>query len=253
MTIYSCEPQWEAMLTCIYEAWSSKKGHKNIKLCIEPIEQYTLFDEYIHVDSDIDKATKLMNAINMRISTYVYNELLYASMAYEPDILDVIYRVLILGFAYGPNVLKMVQFREVMRFNEIRKRVANESHSFREFIRFHKFRDSMYISHIEPKSRLVLSLAFHFSDRMPSENWMIVDDIHKEALIHPADKQYYLRKLTDDELSALLISEAANDEYTDMWKVFFDSIAIKERANAKCQRNLFPVWKRKHAVEFTST
>ena len=51
MTYYTCKPVWEDMLSCIYDAWSSGKGHQNIKLCIEPIEQFTLFDEYIHVDA----------------------------------------------------------------------------------------------------------------------------------------------------------------------------------------------------------
>ena len=55
MTIYTCKAEWEDMLTCIYVAWASGKGHENIKLCIEPIEQYTLFDEYIHVDAASEK------------------------------------------------------------------------------------------------------------------------------------------------------------------------------------------------------
>ena len=68
MTIYSCEHEWEAMLTCIYDAWASKKGQQNIRLELEPIEQYTLFDEYIHVDADHEKAIKVMDAVNRKIS-----------------------------------------------------------------------------------------------------------------------------------------------------------------------------------------
>jgi hypothetical protein len=40
------------------------------------------------------------------------------------------------------------------------------------------------------------------------------------------------------------------DTYTDLWKTFFHAVGIKERENYICQRNLFPKWKRKHAVEF---
>jgi len=252
MTIYSCAPTWEAMLTCIYEAWSSKRGHRNVRLRLEPISQYTLFDEYIHVDEDYAKAQKVMDAVNLKISPQVYHELLYCSMAYEYDTLDTIYRIMILGFAYGPQILNMVQYRDVMRFNEIRKRVGGEAHHFREFLRFHELRKSLYVAHIEPKSRIVLALAWPFSDRMPSENWIIVDDVHKEAVVHPANDNFYIRHLTDDELSTLLRSENKNDEYTDMWKVFFNTIAIKERANARCQRNLFPKWMREHATEFVN-
>ena len=44
--------------------------------------------------------------------------------------------------------------------------------------------------------------------------------------------------------------EDVNDEYTDMWKIFFETIAIKQRYNPECQRNLMPVWMRKHVTEF---
>lgn len=250
MTVFSCEHEWEAMLTCIYEAWTSRKGQQNIKLVFEPIEQYSLFDEYIHVDADQTKAERVMNAVVMKISANVYNELAYSSMSFEEDVLDNIYRIMLLGFAFGPNVFEMMQYEAVMRNNKIRKYLGKEINHFQEFSRFHEIAGSVYVAHIEPKSRIVLALGPIFADRMPSENWMIVDDVHKEAVVHPKNEPYYLRILNDQEYARLLATEEENDDYTDMWKAFFEAVAIKERANARCQRNLFPIWTRKHAVEF---
>lgn len=251
MTIYSCEHEWEAMLTCIYDAWASKKGQQNIRLELEPIEQYTLFDEYIHVDADHEKAVKVMDAVNRKISPYVYREISFCALAYEPDILDNIYRIMLLGFAYGDRVLNMVQYEAVMRNRKIRVRLGKEVEHFKEFIRFHEVGGGRYVAHIEPKSKLLMTLAPAFTDRMPSEHWMIVDDVHLEAIIHPKNEEVYYRKLTSEELKQLMLTEEANDEYTDMWKVFFEAIAIEQRENYRCQRNLFPIWTRKHAVEFT--
>ena len=56
--------------------------------------------------------------------------------------------------------------------------------------------------------------------------------------------------MTDEEFQTLRKTEEYEDEYTDLWKTFFHAIAIDERKNYVCQRNLFPLWKRKHAVEF---
>lgn len=251
MYVYTCDHNWEALLSCIYDAWSSGHGHKNIRIEYEQTAERTLFDEYIYVPTDSQKALSVTDAVNCKVSQYFYQELCYCAMGYEPDIPDIIYRLMVLGFAYGPSVLKQVQYEAVMRFNEIRKRVGNEAHHFREFLRFHMIRDSLYVAHIEPKSRIVVTLGFPFQDRMPSENWMIIDDIHKEAVIHPRNEDFYLRTLTDSEYISLLETEKINDEYTDMWKVFFDTIAIKERINPALQRNLFPLWTRKHAPEFT--
>ena len=86
--------------------------------------------------------------------------------------------------------------------------------------------------------------------QVPSEHWMIIDDNRKTACVHVKDGENYLRYLTDDEFSVLQKTESYEDEYTDMWKTFFHAISIEQRKNYVCQRNLFPIWKRKHAVEF---
>ena len=250
MRVYSCEHNWEAMLTCIYVAWASGLGHQNIRLEFEPLGQCELFTEYVHVDTDIVKAESVMDSVNRKISPAVYQELAYTAMAYESDTLDNIYRVMVLGFAFGPNVLDMVQYKDIMRNREIRTRLGKEACRFKEVVRFHEISKDMYIAHIEPKSKIVVTLGPAFQDRMPSENWIIVDDVHKEAVIHAKNEPYYLRTLDNEEYDKLLETELENDEYTDLWKVFFDAIAIKERNNPRCQRNLIPIWTRKHAVEF---
>ena len=59
-----------------------------------------------------------------------------------------------------------------------------------------------------------------------------------------------MRKLSSDEVKALLTTEDMNDGYTDLWKMYFDTIAIKERTNPRCQLNHSPLWARKHIIEF---
>lgn len=251
MKIYTCKPEWEAMLTCIYEASASGAGHENIKLLIEPVEQLSLLDEYIHVDSDPTKALKVVDSINRRISPFFYREMALTSIAYESDALDNIYHMLILGFTYGPNTLEMLQFKDVARNYEIRKRVGREANRFQESIRFHKI-GSVYVAHIEPKSRIAEFLGPIFQDRMPSENFAIIDDVHYEAVFHHSDKPFFMRKLSQEELTKLLETEKSNDEYTDLWKIFFNTISIKERNNPKCQMSHSPLWARKHIVEFNN-
>lgn len=250
MYIFTCERTWEAMLTCIYDAWSSRLGQQNIRLEFEPVSQLTLFDTYTHVEADEGKAESVAEAVCRQISPYVYRELAYCSLAYEPDVLDNIYRVMLLGFAYGGNILDMVQFRDVARNREIRTRFGKESCHFKEIVRFHEVGKALYVAHLEPKSSVLLTIAPYFQDRMPSENWMIVDDVHHEAIVHKKDEEFYMQKLTEDELARLLKTEEMNDGYTDLWKVFFEAISIKERENYVCQRSHFSLWSRKHAVEF---
>lgn len=248
--VYTCGTDWVSMLTTIYEAWSCGIGHANIRLEIEPVMQMTLFDEYIHVNPDNVKAEKVMDSVICRISSEFYHCMATTAMAYESDALDNIYHMLILGFAYGPDIIKDYRYKDVVRNIEIRSRVTREADKFREFLRFHQI-GNVYVAHFEPRSRVAEFLGVVFQDRMPSENFIIVDDVHRDAVFHNANEPFYMMRLSEDELTRMLKTEEENDEFTDLWKAFFDTIAIKERTNPRCQMALSPLWQRKHMVEFT--
>ena len=131
---------------------------------------------------------------------------------------------------------------------ELKRKVGNEAHFHVEFIRFANMPGDVLVSHIEPKSNVLTLVAPHFSDRLPSENWMIIDDKRFIAVVHPANQDYYLTTLSKEEMDRLSIQ--TDDPFIDLWKDFFNTIGIKERANYQCQRNLMPLWYRKHMTEF---
>ncbi len=239
-------------MTCIYDAWSYAldHGHGVLRLEREPIYQQSLFDEYVHVDADREKTEKVVRSIKMQISGQAYMYVFYASLSEESDALQAIYNFLRVGFAVGNQVCVMYANPHVMRMLELKRRIGNESHYFREFARFTSLDNRVYVCHIEPKNNVALLVGEHFADRMPSEHWMIVDDRRKLAVVHPKDEENYMRYLTEEEFAVLSQTENYEDRYTDMWRAFFKTISIKERENIACQRNMFPIWMRKHAVEF---
>lgn len=265
-TIFTCNDSFEAMMTCIYQAWDSRLGHRNIRLMLEPVEQQELFCDYIHVDGDPEKTEKVIRSIQRKISGEAYSQIFKASMSFEPDRLDTIYRFLLLGFAYGRKVTDMLFEPAVIRILELSRKVGNEAHYFREFTRFvsvnlrpsggealsprQDFSEKVYVAHIEPKCNILTITARHFEDRMPSEHWMILDDNRQLAAVHPKDQPLYLMNLSPVHLERLLELERERDLYTDLWQEFFDTIGIDARANSKCQRTMMPLWYRKHMTEF---
>lgn len=250
MTIFTCEDTLEGILTCIYDAWASHLGHEHIRLLVEPVIEYELFCEYRQVEVDRSKADKVITSICKKISPYAYRMIYYVAMSASPNKADMIYRFLLYGFHYGRPVTDMIQIPAVASMFTTNRAVSNEAHFFREFIRFQNMKGNVLVAHIEPKSNVLTFVAPHFADRMPSENWMIIDDIRKSAVVHPADQEYYLTTLTDDEIQRISQLEDQDDPFIGLWKEFFTTIAIQPRANYRCQRNLFPIWYRKHATEF---
>ena len=79
---------------------------------------------------------------------------------------------------------------------------------------------------------------------------MILDDTRQLAVVHPADRPFYLTRLSPDEIERLSLTESTSDPYEELWKGFFTAIAIKERSNPDCQRTHLPLHYRDHMPEF---
>lgn len=250
MIVFTCCDTFDDMMTCIYDAWATRLGHSNIRLQTEPIGNFELFCEYRHIDADKEKVKKVIRSIQNKICPQAFYDVYAASLSYESNKLDIIYRFLIVGFLYQKQVIQMLGNPAVAALFELKRKVTNEAHQFREFVRFSRFNENILLSVIEPKCNVLTLLAPHFEDRMPSENWMIIDKNRMIALIHPLDQKSFLSPLTKEELSFLENSRQDTDLYSELWKTFFHSVAIKERKNARCQRNLMPLWFRKNMTEF---
>lgn len=78
----------------------------------------------------------------------------------------------------------------------------------------------------------------------------LVDDRRKIAVVHEPKEEMYIQQLEEEQYKKLRQTEKVQDEFTELWKLFFDTIGIKERENRTYQRNLFPIWMRKHVTEF---
>ena len=76
MTVFTCEDNFDAMMTCVYEAWASRLGHSNIKLKTEPIGNLELFCDYRHVDADPEKtgSHSLFTGVGERNFDRIWND-----------------------------------------------------------------------------------------------------------------------------------------------------------------------------------
>lgn len=252
MHIFTCENKYEDMMCCIYRAWEKalSVGHDNVRLITEPVGQEILFAEYTHVDFEEDIYRSVVSSISRKLSGRILFDIHYCSLYHAEDTLQAIYNFLIKAFKVGPSIVDYLGDPDVMRLFEIRRSVGREAHYFREFARFTSMDGQVYICHLEPKSNVIEIVGQHFADRMPSEHFMIIDDNRHIAVVHPKDEENYLRLLSSDEIEILGRSESYEDEFTELWRSFVKAIAIEERVNPNCQRNMMPIWMRKHATEF---
>lgn len=247
--IYLCEDTPDGIFTAIYDAWAAHIPSERLSLQIESQHEFQLFTDYVYVKTDLDKAVKVARSVRSKIGQEAYEMMYKASLSYEKDKIDAIYQFLKLGFQYGNQVVGMHAMDCVCRVFELRRNVWNENHLFEGFVRFHESEEGIMIAKISPKNQVLPLLAYHFADRFPEENFVILDEKHDTGLFHEKGKQWFLAPL-DKEMLERIWGQHLSAEYEQLWKTFFRTIAIEPRKNYKCQRNMCAIRYRDYMVEF---
>lgn len=253
--VYQCEDSTDGILSAVYDAGLSGYGHDFIRIrpmAENQMENYELFTEYVQVETDPQKTVKVIEAVKAKISMEAYSFMMSAVISEYQDRGDAIYQFVTYGFTMGAKVCNALQIPCVERIFAIKRAVQNETHFFREFLRFQEVQrePSLLLAVIEPKNRIIPLLTEHFADRFMGEWFVIYDKTHSEASFHQKDGNWEVRLLTEGEAQKLEELTEQKEDYVDLWKTFFHHIAIKERTNKKLQRNMLPLHYRKHMTEF---
>lgn len=248
MRIYLCEDGFESIMTAVYDAWGSGLGHKNVKLLLDGAYNLELFAEYVKVEKSIEKTELVVKAIKNKLSVEVFEYVYKAALSWSAKKADMIYRFLVTAFKRGPGVIRQLGEKSVMDLFELVRNVDHEAHVWLGFLRFRQLGNGVLFSEISPKNQVITLVAPHFADRLPGESWVIYDEVHKLAALHSRNGQWVL---TEELPKALVVSSSdKQEEFEQLWKVFFRTIGIQERTNKKVQRGMLPLWYRKHMLEF---
>ena len=248
-TIYLCEDTPDGVFTAVYDVWQETKQREQFSLQVERQHAMQLFTDYEYIQTDVEKAVKVVRSVRRELGFQVYDWVWRASLSYETDKLDCIYDFLKLAFRHGRKVTDMHGEDVVCRMYELKRNVSNEAHFFKEFVRFHDSEEGILISRVNPKNQILPLIAEHFADRFPEENFVILDENSEMGLFHPRQQQWYLAPLEYLVLESIWQKKQC-DGYEGLWKTFFRTIAIKERENYRCQRNLCAIRYRDYMVEF---
>ena len=133
-------------------------------------------------------------------------------------------------------------------YNPIAKSVRNltgEVEKLRGFVRFSDY-NGILGAEIEPKNRVLPLLRHHFCSRYANESLFIYDRTHKELLLYTKGRS---RIIPVSDLQLALPGEE-EVHYRALWKRFYETIAIKERYNPRCQNTFLPKRYRGTMTEF---
>ena len=239
--IYLYDGSFEGFLSCVFESFLCRKRPYDI--VSEDTSEPSLMEQQ-WIDTDMQRAQRVRNGIGKKISEealyLVTNGFSTCLPQRELLLLDFIH----LGFERGKNVCELLTDPTVHALKKAVLFLKRESHLYLEFIRFSEY-DKGLVSVIEPKNRVLPTIAAHFCDRFHNELFVIYDKTHRSALIHKPPKWAIV------DLDDFIEPDADETEqfYRELWGTYFDAIAIRERINPRCQMSHMPKRYWKHMTE----
>ncbi|MDD2216858.1 MAG: TIGR03915 family putative DNA repair protein [Eubacteriales bacterium] len=242
MTEYIYDATFEGFLCCVHAHYYSGKA-SNI-LPAEDCLQASLL-RTVEIKTDEEKADIVYRAIEQKISPFdlrrVYRIFLSGEKGKEMQLLEYIR----LGFIKGKSISSYHGNPTVRNAELLEKKVTMEAHRLNGLIRFSVLEGEVLYARIEPDNNVLELLVPHFADRFKSSPFIIHDLRRKRALIAESG-QWYISNFAIEDVECFAETEI---EYRQLWKNYFDSIAIKERTNPRCQKNFMPVRYWKHLTE----
>lgn len=148
--------------------------------------------------------------------------------------------------SFRKNILDNYQDADILAFYELKTKISFEAHKTLGFIRFEKLNGGIWYSHISPDNNIADLLAPHFKGRFPNEKF-IIHDVKRNILTIYNGKDV----MTFQSRQPITVYlDSGEMEFQNLWRVYFNSVNIKERKNEKLQANFLPRRYRKHMTEF---
>ena len=243
-----CDETFDGIMTAIYDGWVLM--NKGCTVHIYPGKDYapTFFSQFVPIETDLDKAVRVAESIRVKVSDKAYRMVYEACMHYDADRADAVFGFLKLAYPVGARVTQMLTNPFVMRLMELKRKVLNEAHLFKEFLRFDELKGRVLYGKIEPKCDILPFVSQHFEARFPEEDWIIYDEKRKKAAVHKHNMDVVF--VEGQDIEQRIADLKIDDEYRDLWRVFFDTVGIEARKNPKCQQNHMPQLYRKNMTEF---
>ena len=243
MADYLYDGTFDGLLTCIHFHYYNEKAEG---IYIKEEYQPNMLRKSVVVETDPEKADIVYKAISKKISPYDLRRVYKVFMSSEQDKDTKILNYVRYGFKHGSSISMLHGDPIVYAVQSIEKKVNNEVHRLKGLIRFSEMEGGVFYSPIEPDHDIIEFLAHHFCDRYKNEPFIIHDVKRSKALV-AYQGEWYITGFTRENVT---IKSAEEEAYSKLWKQYFDTIAIKERTNPRCQKNLMPARYWRNMTEF---
>ncbi len=242
MKDYIYDGSFEGLLCCIYAHYYIDYASS---ITSDESMQCSLFSDCYKVETDEEKARIVQEAIEEKLTNFNLRRIYRVFLSCEKEKEMLILRYVVGGFKFGKKFTFDYGQQVTFEMNKLDKRVGFECHRLNGLVRFEELKKGVMYSAITPDNDIVELLAHHFVDRFRTNPFIIHDTERGKAVV--ANKgQWIVTKMTLEEVSKM---KNEISDYSKLWKMYHEHIAMLQRKNTRCQKNFMPVRYWKNLVE----
>ena len=240
--IFQYDGTFDGFLCCVFESYV----HKELPIAFYSDEESCVLSFYsVRVINTLQENAQRVYRSLVKLSPSAAQLLRRAFLTCMEEKELHLYRFVRKLYKEGPDFLKNQADEAYHPIAKAVRHMNGEVEKLRGFVRFSDY-SGVLGAEIEPKNRVLPLLRHHFCSRYANESFFIYDRCHKELLLYAKGRS---RIIPVDSLQLSLPGEE-EVHYRALWKRFYETIAIKERTNPRCQNNFLPKRYRGTMTEF---
>lgn len=232
VTVYCYDGSFDGLLCCMFESYESNEIPSDV---LPEGANLPLLLPVKTIETDAIKAKRVLKSIPQKMGYQALDFVRRAFLTCHKQKEQLILRFLRLGYRYGASVINRLTDETVHALITAVRHLNHEAHLFQGFIRFSEVNGAL-VAQIEPKNIVLPLIATHFCERYPGEKFLIYDRTHGMALI------YQNHEASICDVDAFEQPECSEEEqkFRALWRLFYDTIEIKERRNPRCRMSHMP-------------
>lgn len=233
--IYRYDGSYAGLLTVLYRIFARREAPDDI-VRHEP-EQAELFAAFFESNTEPELAARLSAAIRDHLGAETAANLRDAFLSAQGGKEMDLYRYLKFGWRVRRELDRHLTDPAVAAVHRAAYRTRHEAHRFKGLLRFRETEDGLLYAPFRPDADILASLAAHFAIRLGDRRWLI-HDVRRDLGALYDGRHWAIGALT---LETAPTFSAEEDQWQELWRAFFDHIAIPERANPRLQKRFMPM------------
>ncbi len=230
--IYEYDGSFDGLMCCVFESYENKELPMDV---LPQGAQLPMLLPVKVIETDAERAKRVKASIPKKMGKEAAEFVRNAFLTCHPQKELLTLKFLRLGFRCGPSVMDMLTDETVHALFTAVNHLKHEAHLYTGFIRFSETNGAL-TSQIEPKNFVLPLISPHFCERFPGERFLIYDKTHDMALLHENGKTA-ICGIEDFEQPRPGAEEL---KFRELWRLFYDTIEIKERHNPRCRMSHMP-------------